>query len=271
MKEIGMREIKKIETHILSVIAKIFEENSITFFLHAGSLLGAIRHNGPIPWDNDGDIEVPVDQYIKTYEILKKCLPKYLKVYWYDDRNYPLLFMRVGIRDYDHHTIHVDVYPLIGFSNNKDVNRRMLKEFLVLQWIYKTKNYSFTEIYKRRKKLFPVLFVFKFFSYLVPNKLIEKCSEKRLNRYHLNEASLVVNPFTVYGENAIIRKDYYEPAIYWDYENLKLPIPNNYEEILKQFYGNYMEFPSQEKIDGAMKTTILVPDAIYNEFSSIVM
>lgn len=268
MKNIGMTDIQRIETHMISVMDKICKDNNIKYYLHAGSLLGAIRHNGPIPWDSDGDIEVPIDQYKHFYETLKKSLPKHLKVYWHEDQKYPLLFMRIGINNYNHEKIHIDVYPMIGLNKNKKANRRMLRELLILQYIYLIKSFSFVQVLQRRKKLIPILLVLKILFLLIPSRLIEKYTEKKLFKYNFSESPLVVNPFTIYGENAIINKEYYEPAIYWDYENLKLPIPNNYKEILKQFYGNYMEFPSQNKIDKAMNINISIPDDIYNTIIS---
>lgn len=270
MKKIGITEIQKIETHMLSIVAKICEENSISYYLRAGSLLGAIRHNGPIPWDLDIDIEVPIDQYKYLYEIFKKSLPDHLKVYWYEEPNYPLLFMRIGVYNFDYDAIHIDIFPMIGLSNNKKTNRRILREFLILQWLYKIKNFNFSQIFNKRKRFFPILFILKTLLYLVPNKLIEKHTEKKLFKFNFSQSSLVVNPFSRYMENSIFHKSYYEPAIYWDYANLKVSIPNNPEKILKQLYDNYMEFPSQNKINKLKKTSVYIDGELYNHINSLI-
>ena len=65
---------------MLSVVNDICINNNIRYYLRAGSLLGAIRHNGPIPWDTDIDIEVPINQYDLFYETMKENLPDHLKV-----------------------------------------------------------------------------------------------------------------------------------------------------------------------------------------------
>ena len=67
-----VEELQKIELEILKYIDKVCKENSLTYFLAYGTLIGAIRHKGFIPWDDDVDIQMPRDDYNKLCEILKK-------------------------------------------------------------------------------------------------------------------------------------------------------------------------------------------------------
>ena len=68
MKEIGLEEHKKIQLNILEKFDKYCKEHSLTYFLAYGSLIGAIRHNGFIPWDDDTDVVMPRQDYLKLME-----------------------------------------------------------------------------------------------------------------------------------------------------------------------------------------------------------
>ena len=121
--------------------------------------------------------------------------------------------MRIGIRDYDESVIHIDVFPMIGLSENKRTNYRILKEFLVLQWIYKIKNYNFKEIFNKKKGISIILFIIKIVSSVIPNSLIENYTVKKLFMFNSSKSLFVVNPFSKYGEKSIFNKEY-EPTIY---------------------------------------------------------
>lgn len=81
-KEIDIEELKKIEIKILKFIKKICEENNLSYFLCNGTLLGAIRHKGFIPWDGDIDICMPRKDYQKFLNIMNNIKSNYNFFVW---------------------------------------------------------------------------------------------------------------------------------------------------------------------------------------------
>ena len=71
-KKISLEEIHKIELDIMDYIHKICEENQIRYYLVGGTLIGAIRHKGFIPWDDDMDIDMPRKDYERFKQVLKE-------------------------------------------------------------------------------------------------------------------------------------------------------------------------------------------------------
>ena len=80
LQRLSLEEIKKTELNILLEFQKICDENGLTFYLCGGSLLGAIRHKGFIPWDDDIDLGIPREQYEYLLANIQPHLPEYLKV-----------------------------------------------------------------------------------------------------------------------------------------------------------------------------------------------
>lgn len=74
--KLTIQEIQTIETEMLKEVHDICERNGIDYFLAYGSVLGAVRHGGPIPWDTDLDIIVPIDQFSKFENLMYEELPE---------------------------------------------------------------------------------------------------------------------------------------------------------------------------------------------------
>ena len=72
---IDIKEIQSLETEMLSHVNRICKKHNITYYMHAGTALGAIRHKGPIPWDDDVDIIVPINEIDFFVDIMRKELP----------------------------------------------------------------------------------------------------------------------------------------------------------------------------------------------------
>lgn len=87
-KKLDLKEIQRIEYDILCVFADICEKHGLRYGLCGGTLLGAIRHTGFIPWDDDVDVEMPRPDYMKFIQIAEQEFPEYLKVSTpYNDSN----------------------------------------------------------------------------------------------------------------------------------------------------------------------------------------
>ena len=134
-RRLSEEEIKEVELGVMDYIHNLCEKEHINYSLAYGTLLGAVRHKGYIPWDDDIDISLKRDEYDKLYQaVLRDNDPIYKVASWENDARYPYPFYRV----YDARTVYennyiendidlgicVDVFP---FDYYADVNKEMVK------------------------------------------------------------------------------------------------------------------------------------------------
>ena len=91
-----MNDTQKVILDIFACISNICNKNGIRYFASGGTCLGAVRHQGFIPWDDDLDIAIPIQDYDKIWKIAQKELPHHLKIYKEDDiRHYRYIFGKI--------------------------------------------------------------------------------------------------------------------------------------------------------------------------------
>lgn len=153
--KLTISKIQTIETEIVRDISEICKRNAIDYFLHCGSALGAIRHGGPIPWDTDVDVIVPYNQYEIVINILRnELLDKFYVDYYDENKSYPALFVRVGLKGYSTDILHVDIFRLIGTSKVKKEQVRLDRKGRFLKKIHNLKiaNEKYKGKIKNKKK-----------------------------------------------------------------------------------------------------------------------
>ena len=136
MREISSDEIKQIELDILKDVAKFCDAHGLRYFLSDGTLLGAVRHKGFIPWDDDIDIMMPYKDY-------QQFVKGYFHEYYYvnsieKDLSYPLLFAKVfdkrtccNMVGDDSPHVWIDIFPLMGLPANKLLKKNIYKLFFM--------------------------------------------------------------------------------------------------------------------------------------------
>ncbi|MBR0134895.1 MAG: LicD family protein [Clostridia bacterium] len=245
--ECSMSELQEIGTNMLRTVAGILEDESIPYCMFFGSLLGTVRHRGPIPWDYDIDIAVPENEYARFIDTLNQKLPD---DYWVDFRSglsSPKIFARIGISGYDTHTSHIDVYRLVGFPENTKrykayrkkgrllLEMRLVKEADLRMYSGEKK----AKIQKLRKLLKPI-----------KTQSICKRFDKLCDKYPYEKAKNVgVN---VTKRQYVYPREMFDNTVLADYADFKVRIPEQYDSVLRTMYGDYMKFPPQAKIDAAM-------------------
>ena len=255
-KEIDSKTLKKlheVQVEILDEIDRICRENNIQYFLVGGTLLGAVRHKGFIPWDDDLDIAMVREDYEKFIKVCKKELDS---KYYLDcaetnkDFNFSFakirknntLFEEPSLKHLDiHKGIYVDIFPMDVVGKNFKLC--FIKGFFI-------KNLVETVFYKRKiydiKKCRHPLFV-KVFSVFSCNFIykLEKFVAKFGNR---KKNTHLVSYCGAYS----LKKDYFERNVFFlakliEFEGKKYPGLNDNDRYLTSLYGNYMELPPKEK------------------------
>ena len=232
-----LSEMQRYENYILSVLSKICDESGIIYFLNCGSVLGAVRHNGPIPWDSDTDIIIPYNQINLFCKECKKKLPEDLYFDFYtNNKYYYALFPRIGVKGYTTDRLHVDCFPLVGLPDEYEKQKKFSKKSDFL------KNLFFIKKSKNKRLLLKKMLILPISSCYIRKKFCDHC-----NKYDFENSRYVMNPCGHYGIKNILSKEVFGAGKKVDYAGMKLRIPIKAEEYLTHYYGDYMKFPNDAK------------------------
>jgi len=265
MRKISFNELRETQLLILNHLDTFCRENEIRYSLFAGTLLGAIRHGGYIPWDDDIDIVLPRPDYER---LLRTCKHSEITFFTrHQPKRYFKPFSRAilknqGISDPTRYGFHVDVFPVDGTSDNTEVayehilsaermyhahllhfGRRLLTpKRLLKRWQKDPDRTKKEKIYDLREML-----VIPCFNILQP--LIEPILTKKLilqeNRYSFGETrhAAMLCDFV----HIIYPLDIFLSYTEVEFENRKYMAITNYKTYLEKRYGDYMTPPPPEE------------------------
>lgn len=244
--KMSLKELQEEVTKILKITIEICDRNKITYYCHAGTVLGAIRHGGPIPWDYDADIIIPNNQIDNFINVLKKELPnKYYVDYYTIDNKSLRQFPRIGLNGYSTDVLHLDVFRLIGISNQKKEQEKITEQARIA-----TKNNKIMRMTKLK-----ILFYLGFKGLKIQKENREKYLQefnKICNLIPYSTAKYVTNPSGKYGIKNIFNKNVYGDGRQVIYSGFTVRIPEKTDFYLKQYYGDYMKYPSNIDINKEM-------------------
>lgn len=253
-------QIHEIEFQMLKRFAKVCEENNLRYFLCGGTLLGAIRHKGFIPWDDDIDILMPRPDYIKFQELSKNnILGDELKVCssYLGNLNDPFckifnintIMEKEYVNDeWDRH-IWIDIFPMDGLPNNELKVKFIYKKVSIARALIRTikvkdevKNKVSTSKIKYILKVItkPILSV-------IGTKPMVKYIDSLSQKYDFDKSMYVGGIAFGYGpQEKMVRSDYIVPEKV-EFEGELFNAPGSWKEYLSNLYGDYMKLPPKEK------------------------
>ncbi|CUO46391.1 LicD family protein [Clostridium disporicum] len=256
-----MDRIKEICLDTAYEFINICEKYNLRYFILGGTLLGAVRHKGFIPWDDDIDFGMPRKDYEIFMQIAKDELSENKSIKTYKDKNSKQYFIQVmdnrtkikmtsnAVSRYEN--VWVDIFPLDGMPNGR-IKRFIHKNYL----LYRKMLIQFSDYENRinlkirNRPIHERVLIWIAVNSKVGNILkTDKCLElmdKALKKYDYDECEYIVNFFGAYKFKEMFPKDYYKNGTMYNFENMKLVGPINYDEVLKQMYGEYMKLPPEE-------------------------
>ena len=235
-----LKEMHERETEALCVFRDICDAHNIEYYLIAGSTLGAVRHRGFIPWDDDIDVGVKYERIRELEEILLKELPEpYTYISYRTNSRYPLLNPKILYQG----ICFIDIYPLVRISDNDkevEIQWKVKKE---LEKIYNHKiNYELDLQTPSERKINALK------ASLQTREQLQKKLEDNCDRYTNQETSRYINLFSVYScEKEQILARWQDQAEIVEFEGLRVRSVGCTDEYLTHLYGNYMELPPEEE------------------------
>lgn len=251
------KKIWAVLIDMVSEIDKICKKYNLTYFAANGTLLGAVRHKGFIPWDDDLDIVMPRPDYDKLIAISEKEIkhPYYLH-FSKGNENYFRNYIRfrneettaIPMIDLNHNCskgIFIDIFPLDGCCENNSVQKYRFFKGKVLNGILM--NYVYindinNHMFLRRIAYVMTNLYYKIFGYQSLITLMEDIRRKN-SFYDSSKIQAITHDY----DPVVSPKDYYADSIWMDFEYIKIPVPKGYDAILTEIYGDYMQFPPIEK------------------------
>lgn len=251
---LNIKEIQQYGSEMLRDIADICERNNIRWFMAYGSVLGAIRHSGPIPWDYDIDIYVP-ESDLKTFlHVLERELSS---KYWIDYRNdstSPRAFPRIGLKGYETEILHIDVYRLGGLPEDPKKLKRFTHYSRLLFVTWKSKTLDINHYYPDFKRRF-VSKTVKCLTCFIPLKTILYLLDKQACKIPFDQAKIVASPLTTMNPKRMHDRTVFSESILVKYEDFLVRVPKNYEQYLVTQFGDWRELPPIEEREKELSRT----------------
>lgn len=258
MREISLEELKKIELSLLQSIDKICKEEKLRYSLGYGTLLGAVRHKGFIPWDDDIDIVMPRPDYNKLISYCKRNRVSFdlISIETADWYGYP--FAKVCARetviqeketDFDNKMgIYVDIFPIDGAGNSISHAKKIYlttKFFKYLVFAAHWKTYFRSKTHKIYYEPIRILF-FLISRGIRPESIIRKI-DKKYARYSFDDSMYAESVYSPYGVRDIMKTEIFKQYIDIEFEGVTVKAFKNYSQYLSSLYGDYMSLPPLDK------------------------
>lgn len=250
------KEFKEVLINMLSYFNKYCKKNNIKFFLMYGSLLGAARHKGIIPWDDDIDLVIPRPDYTKLIKKFNNESERYkiVSTETYPEYTAPLakiidtktiLRQHYGYKEKVELGIYIDLFVYDGLPDDEIERKNHVKKALDLANKWGHANHEF---YYKGDSFFKNLARWIWYAptNILGYKHMLKVISKNALKYDYENSNYIGNLLYVVTPREVYPKSYFETD-YLEFEKMKCPVPKEYEKILTQHYGDWKKLPPEEK------------------------
>ncbi|ORO50459.1 phosphorylcholine transferase LicD [Streptococcus oralis] len=253
MRKLSIEEAKKIELDILDFIDSFCKEHGINYCINYGTLIGAIRHKGFIPWDDDIDLSMTRENYEKFIQLFSEKQSRYKLLSLETDDQYFNNFIKIvdpttkiidtrNTKTYDS-GVFIDIFPMDTFNDTKVVDICYKLESFKLLSFSKHKNIVYGD--SKLKDLIRTLFWLLLRP--VSPRFFANQIEKQIQKYRVENGKYIAFIPSKAKEKEIFPRDMFDELIETPFEHLVLPAPKHFDAVLKQFYDDYMTVPPKEK------------------------
>ena len=257
VKSEDVKRIQQISFDIYRYFSKICDENNLRYFFCGGCCIGALRHGGFIPWDDDIDVFMPRSDYERLeqiwhekadnerYKICRTSKTEYTRIQFIYISDENTTFIKTRQADLDtSHGVRLDVIPLDGSPDSK------FKRKIQIFWALIYSMFINGEPHTSKGKSLELIskFMLFFFPSVKSRYKVWHFAQKQMSKYPLETAN-IAKELCVWYE--VMVRDYpawiFKDVVYRDFEGMPCPLPVGYDEYLKMaFTGDYMQLPPEK-------------------------
>lgn len=256
MKKIDVNELKKIQLEMLDYFDSFCRKNNIKYWLDYGTLLGAVRHKGYIPWDDDVDVAMLREDYEKASELFNKQSDgTYLFQTPTNNKEscYPfgkLLNTKTVLYEYGEKgiktSVYIDVFVYDNAPDNKEELKKIFKKRDLLGRVRRIKLPMRSGINSKKKVAYAIGSVLlKPISMNLINRALDKNARKNEKNNSLHNVSSFVDPYDT--SYFCVPKAFFTDLIELDFEGKRYFAPKEYDAWLRKIYDDYMQLPPEDQ------------------------
>lgn len=255
-----LRQLQLIELEMLAEVDRICRKNNIHYSIDAGTLLGAIRHKGFIPWDDDLDVMFLHDEYEKFFEACKKDLDTsrfFLQDYRTDPgyrwgygkmRRLGTEYIKAGQEKLKQRTgICIDIFDFENVPDDKKERKKFVRQmFCIRKTLYSALGRT-----NEKKAIMRLWFSFL---YLVPSSFVHKVRSRITSKYldqNTSNVACMMWPIKKYPYG--FPRSLFSNYVDLDFEGIKAMAIQGNDEYLKMRYDDYMKLPPEDQRKGVME------------------
>lgn len=256
--------IRMIQLEELSLLKKLlifFKENNIKYYALGGTLLGAVRHKGFIPWDDDIDIGVPRKDYEKLLNLLQEGKSSLCYHHFFNDKNAGFYILRIESSQYKvilnnfekekEQNIWIDIFPLDGMPDNPLLRKihelaiRFSRNIYLLSCFEESVKIKKGSRSSFKQLITDIIRKTKIYRLITPSFGFHLL-DKTLKRVSYEKSNYLVNVMGAYTFKEMFEKKYYQEGKNYPFEDIEICGPTDYDFVLKQLYGDYLQLPKIE-------------------------
>ena len=252
--KLSTREIQLRCLGVLKAFDELCRENNLCYYLSGGTLLGAVRHHGFIPWDDDVDVMMPRTDYMKLLQL--SCRDSHYRMYSAErNADYCRAWARmVDTQTYsredtlfegDTAAVYIDIFPIDGVPASRFASKIFFTRIRLLDVLCKFPRRKRVSEAERRRTAKKILRVLLGWLPLDTHALALSMNSVAMHQCYDSSAYRGVSMVTHYGSREKMPAAVFEHAVDVDFEGLKLPAPCGWDTYLTRLYGDYMTLPPE--------------------------